>query len=127
MVFSLYGFLPKIDHQWLTEFSHSFDVLDHYNVDLIGGDTTKGDHLSITITAQGVVPKGKALCRHSAKGETGFMFQAFWEIVQVDYHYLYKQKVRSLNLKMLIVNILLNVIYAQRQEYYLVLNWLFLL
>ncbi|MFD0966426.1 thiamine-phosphate kinase [Seminibacterium arietis] len=66
--FSLALILPKIDHQWLTEFSHSFfDVLDHYNVDLIGGDTTKGDHLSITITAQGVVPKGKALCRHSAK------------------------------------------------------------
>ncbi|HDR1022669.1 TPA: thiamine-phosphate kinase [Pasteurella multocida] len=59
--------LPEINEQWLSEFSESFfDILDHYNVDLIGGDTTKGP-LSITITAQGIIPKGKALCRHSAK------------------------------------------------------------
>ncbi|MGC7590012.1 thiamine-phosphate kinase [Bisgaard Taxon 46] len=59
--------LPEINEQWLSEFSESFfDILDHYNVDLIGGDTTKGP-LSITITAQGIIPKDKALCRHSAK------------------------------------------------------------
>lgn len=59
--------LPKIDHQWLAEFSQSFfAILDHYNVDLIGGDTTKGS-LSITITAQGLVSKDKYLCRHTAK------------------------------------------------------------
>ncbi|PJG86501.1 thiamine-phosphate kinase [Conservatibacter flavescens] len=59
--------LPKVDHQWLAEFSQSFfQVLDHYNVDLIGGDTTKGP-LSLTITAHGLIPKGRALCRHSAK------------------------------------------------------------
>ncbi|MDO5053952.1 MAG: thiamine-phosphate kinase [Pasteurella oralis] len=59
--------LPEVNEQWLSEFSQSFfDVLDHYNVDLIGGDTTKGP-LSITITAHGIIAKGKALCRHSAK------------------------------------------------------------
>lgn len=59
--------LPNIDEQWLAEFSDSFfAILDHYNVDLIGGDTTKG-HLTLTLTAQGIIPKGKALCRHSAK------------------------------------------------------------
>lgn len=59
--------LPKLDNQWLSEFSQSFfQIIDHYNVDLIGGDTTKGP-LSITITAQGLISKGKALCRHSAK------------------------------------------------------------
>ena len=59
--------LPKIDHPWLEEFSKSFfSILDHYNVDLIGGDTTKGP-LSITITAQGIIAKDKALCRHNAK------------------------------------------------------------
>lgn len=59
--------LPEINEQWLSEFSQSlFTILDHYNVDLIGGDTTKGP-LSITITAQGIIAKGKALCRHSAK------------------------------------------------------------
>lgn len=59
--------LPEVNHQWLSEFSQSFfDILDYYNVDLIGGDTTKGP-LSITITAHGILSKGKALCRHSAK------------------------------------------------------------
>ena len=58
--------IPNIDHAWLTEFSESFfSILDHYNVDLIGGDTTKGP-LSITITAQGIIAKDKALCRHNA-------------------------------------------------------------
>lgn len=30
--------LPEINHDWLAEFSeHFFEILDHYNVDLIGG------------------------------------------------------------------------------------------
>lgn len=59
--------LPKIDHQWLEQFSQSFfAILDHYNVDLIGGDTTRG-LLSLTITAHGLVAKEKILCRHTAK------------------------------------------------------------
>lgn len=66
--FSLAITLPYVDEKWLNEFSQSlFDVLDHYNVSLIGGDTTKGPVYTITITAQGIVPKGKALCRHSAQ------------------------------------------------------------
>ncbi len=59
--------LPKIDHQWLTDFSKGlFDILDEYNVELIGGDTTKGS-LSITITAQGTLEKGTGLYRHKAQ------------------------------------------------------------
>ncbi|MBN6074593.1 thiamine-phosphate kinase [Aggregatibacter actinomycetemcomitans] len=59
--------LPKIDHDWLAEFSESFfAILDHYNVDLIGGDTTKGP-LGLTITAHGIIAKNKGLCRHQAK------------------------------------------------------------
>ena len=59
--------LPKVDENWLSQFSQSlFDTLNQYDVTLIGGDTTKGP-LSVTITAQGVVPKGKALFRHNAK------------------------------------------------------------
>ncbi|EGY34884.1 thiamine-monophosphate kinase [Aggregatibacter actinomycetemcomitans serotype e str. SC1083] len=59
--------LPKIDHDWLAEFSESFfAILDHYNVDLIGGDTTKGP-LGLTITAHGIIVKNKGLCRHQAK------------------------------------------------------------
>lgn len=65
--FSLALTLPRINHHWLSEFSQTFfEVLDHYNVDLIGGDTTKGALHVISITAQGIIPKGKALCRHSA-------------------------------------------------------------
>lgn len=59
--------LPQVDHRWLQAFSHSlFDILDHYQVSLIGGDTTKGS-LSITLTAQGVLPKEKGLFRHQAQ------------------------------------------------------------
>lgn len=66
--FSLALTLPEVDEQWLAEFSQQFfSVLDHYNVDLIGGDTTKGKMRVLTVTAQGIIPKGKALCRHSAK------------------------------------------------------------
>lgn len=59
--------LPMVNHDWLKTFSASFfEVLDHYNVDLIGGDTTRGP-LAITITAHGLLPRDKALCRHSAE------------------------------------------------------------
>lgn len=59
--------LPKIDESWLAAFSQSLlKTLQDDNVTLIGGDTTKGA-LSVTITAQGIVEKGKALCRHHAK------------------------------------------------------------
>lgn len=58
--------LPNIDHRWLQAFSRSlFDILDRYNVSLIGGDTTKGN-LSLTLTAQGVLPQGEGLFRHQA-------------------------------------------------------------
>ncbi|OOF51715.1 thiamine-phosphate kinase [Rodentibacter genomosp. 1] len=59
--------LPNVDESWLERFSQSLlQTLKDYNVTLIGGDTTKGA-LSVTITAQGLVEKGKALCRHQAK------------------------------------------------------------
>ena len=59
--------LPEVNENWLSQFSQSlFDTLNQYDVTLIGGDTTKGP-LSVTITAQGFVPKGKALFRHNTK------------------------------------------------------------
>lgn len=59
--------LPHIDEDWLAKFSQSLmAVLADYQVALIGGDTTKGP-LSVTITAQGLVEQGQALCRHQAK------------------------------------------------------------
>ena len=60
--------LPKIDHHWLEKFSDGlFEILDRYHVALIGGDTTKGDRLSITITAHGILAEHTGLFRHQAK------------------------------------------------------------
>ncbi|QIW16681.1 thiamine-phosphate kinase [Pasteurellaceae bacterium RH1A] len=59
--------LPNLDEAWLAAFSQSlFAILDRYQVDLIGGDTTKGA-LSITLTAQGWLPEGLGLFRHQAQ------------------------------------------------------------
>lgn len=67
LYFSLALTLPEIDLAWLESFSTSLKSLaQQYNIALIGGDTTRG-HLSITINATGVVPKGQALLRSGAK------------------------------------------------------------
>ncbi len=59
--------LPEPDEAWVKAFCNGFFKLaEYFNVQLIGGDTTKGDVLSITITAQGVVPAGTALTRGGA-------------------------------------------------------------
>lgn len=59
--------LPKVEEHWLAEFSQSlFAILDRYQTQLIGGDTTKGA-LSLTLTAQGILPTGQGLFRHQAK------------------------------------------------------------
>ncbi|MGQ0286050.1 thiamine-phosphate kinase [Pasteurellaceae bacterium 22721_9_1] len=60
--------LPKIDSDWLKGFSQGmFEILNQYNVKLIGGDTTSGKIPTITITAQGFVDANTALSRHQAK------------------------------------------------------------
>lgn len=65
--FTLALTLPKIDKKWLSDFSKSLKFLaKKYNIDLVGGDTTKG-HLSISINATGVVNKNQALLRSNAK------------------------------------------------------------
>ncbi|MCP4988836.1 MAG: thiamine-phosphate kinase [Colwellia sp.] len=59
--------LPEVDEVWLSEFCEGvFELCEFYNVELIGGDTTQGP-LSITITAQGLTPKGSYLSRSGAK------------------------------------------------------------
>lgn len=59
--------LPSIDEPWLAAFSRSFFALaDAYQVELIGGDTTRGP-LSITIAALGEVSVGKAIRRDGAE------------------------------------------------------------
>lgn len=59
--------LPQIDTVWLDKFSTGFFELSHYYQSvLIGGDVTRGP-LTLTVTAQGLVPKGRALYRSGAQ------------------------------------------------------------
>ena len=59
--------LPSIDENWLNKFSEGFLTLaKFYNVDLIGGDTTKGA-LTLTVQAMGLVPNEQALKRYTAQ------------------------------------------------------------
>lgn len=60
--------LPQADETWLAEFSRGmFELLNVHQVRLIGGDTTGGSVVSVTITAHGFVEKSTALCRHQAQ------------------------------------------------------------
>ncbi|OOS03552.1 thiamine-monophosphate kinase [Moraxella cuniculi DSM 21768] len=43
------------------------DICQQFGVELIGGDTTGNDTLTVTITALGTVPANSALYRHTAK------------------------------------------------------------
>lgn len=59
--------LPKIDESWLEAFSKSlFELLNYHNMQLIGGDTTRGP-LSLTLGIYGLVPLGSAIKRSGAK------------------------------------------------------------
>jgi thiamine-monophosphate kinase len=59
--------LPGIDEAWLKAFSDSlFEQLSYYDMQLIGGDTTRGP-LSMTLGIHGYVPVGRALKRSGAK------------------------------------------------------------
>ncbi len=59
--------LPQVDENWLKKFSDSlFEQLNYYDMQLIGGDTTRGP-LSLTLTVHGLVPFGRALTRSGAR------------------------------------------------------------
>lgn len=59
--------LPDEDSAWLTQFSNGFFACaKEFNVDLIGGDTTRGP-LTISVQIMGQVPIGKAIKRSGAK------------------------------------------------------------
>jgi len=60
--------LPAADEAWLGAFSEGFFALaERHGVDLIGGDTTRGPLLVISVTALGEVPSGLALYRGGAR------------------------------------------------------------
>jgi thiamine-monophosphate kinase len=59
--------MPKINPEWLTDFASGFfQLAERYSVDLIGGDTTSGP-LTLTVQALGLVSRGTALYRSTAK------------------------------------------------------------
>jgi len=59
--------LPEVNESWLAAFSRGFFACaEAFNVDLIGGDTTRGP-LTLNVTIMGETPQGKALKRSSAK------------------------------------------------------------
>ncbi|MDO4427529.1 MAG: thiamine-phosphate kinase, partial [Moraxella sp.] len=60
--------LPENNNDWLKEFARGIgDICKKFNVELIGGDTTKSDILTISITALGFIKKGKSIKRTNAK------------------------------------------------------------
>jgi thiamine-monophosphate kinase len=59
--------LPEVSVNWLDEFSKGFFACaDTFEIDLIGGDTTKGQ-LNISVTIMGEAPIGAALRRSGAQ------------------------------------------------------------
>jgi len=59
--------LPEVNELWLAEFSRGlFACAEAFEVDLIGGDTTRGP-LTISVQIMGETPTGKAIKRSGAK------------------------------------------------------------
>jgi thiamine-monophosphate kinase len=63
----LAGALPDADEAWLARFMQGFRALaDRHDVELIGGDTTRGPR-NVCVTVIGEVPPGGALTRAGAR------------------------------------------------------------
>ena len=59
--------LPEVNEAWLREFSRGFFACSaEFNIDLIGGDTTRGP-LNISVTIMGEVPTDQAIKRCGAQ------------------------------------------------------------
>ncbi|MFB2539412.1 MULTISPECIES: thiamine-phosphate kinase [unclassified Acinetobacter] len=60
--------LPTADNDWLKAFSQGLaDICQQFCVQLIGGDTTKSETLTISVTALGTIPHGQGILRSGAK------------------------------------------------------------
>ncbi len=60
--------LPKADPDFLQALADGlFALCDQSNVALVGGDTTRADTLSLTVTALGWIPAGQAIQRSGAQ------------------------------------------------------------
>lgn len=80
-----------VHDEWLSAFTQGIQhICQQFNVELIGGDTTKSDILTISVTALGWVPQGQAILRSGAKvgdiicvsGEIGSASFALQQILQ---------------------------------------------
>ena len=59
--------LPAFDETWLSQFSEGFfNLLDQYNMQLIGGDLTKGP-LAVSVQAHGLSDSASVVKRSTAK------------------------------------------------------------
>jgi len=60
--------LPKADPDFLAKLAEGiFALCDTLNVTLVGGDTTRGETLTLTVTALGWIPTGQAILRSGAQ------------------------------------------------------------
>ena len=60
--------LPAIEPEWLERFAAGFYALaERHGVDLVGGDTTRGERRTLSVTAIGEVPPEMALERSGAR------------------------------------------------------------
>ncbi len=58
--------LPAVDDAWVTQFAAGFFALaDRHEVELVGGDTTRGP-LAFCVTIIGEIPRGQAVLRDGA-------------------------------------------------------------
>jgi thiamine-monophosphate kinase len=75
LAFTLALTLPSADQTWLAEFSRGLaEVAAEFPIALIGGDTTRGNQLVITVQVFGETPPGAALLRSGARvGDTVFV------------------------------------------------------
>ena len=67
--------LPEADGEWLEAFAAGlYEAASEWNVALVGGDTTKGDQLVVSVQMEGDLAPGTALYRSGAKaGDTLFV------------------------------------------------------
>lgn len=59
--------LKKVDSHWLSEFARELHSLANENgIQLVGGDTTKGEGVVVTVQITGIVDPGRMICRSGA-------------------------------------------------------------
>lgn len=80
--------LPQMQERWLQDFVRGLkDSLQRWNIDLVGGDTTRGP-LSITLTIMGLAPHHQAIRRTGAKTGDLIMVTGLLGAAALAVHYL---------------------------------------